>query len=113
MALPTATEVKAYAEKFSDLSDVKVGLFIESASLWVNETKFGRKHKMAVIFMTCHLLEIDSRNGAGGAIASESVGELSVSYNLGGSGDSELDDTSFGRQFKSLRKTIGAGPIVL
>jgi hypothetical protein len=113
MATPTAAEVKAYAEKFSGLTDVKVGLFIESASLWVNETKWGRKHKMGMILMACHLLEVDQRSGAGGAIASESVGELSVSYNLGSKADSELDDTSFGRQFKSLRKTLGITPIVL
>lgn len=113
MALPTATEVKAYAEKFSDLSELKIGLFIENASLWVNETKWGRKFKMGVILMTCHLLEVDSRNGAGGAIASESVGELSVSYNNGTKSDSELDDTSFGRQFKNLRKTLKITPIVL
>lgn len=113
MALPTATEVKTYAEKFSDLSDSKVSLFIENASLWVNESKWRTKYKFAVILMSCHLLEIDSRNGSGGAIASEGVGELNVSYNLGSKADSELDDTSFGRQFKSLRRTLSITPLVI
>ena len=112
MALPTATEVKSYADKFSTTADSKVTLFIENASLWLNETKWGRKYKMGVILMACHLLELDSRGGAGGAIASESLGEASVSYALG-KAESELDDTSFGRQFKSLRKTLPITPFVL
>lgn len=108
----TPTEVKAYAEKFTSLSDPKVQLFIDAAALWLNEGKWGRKFKQGWIFMTCHLLEVDSRMGASGQITSESVGELSVSY---GSvpNDDELNDTSYGRQFVSLRRTIRFTPMVL
>lgn len=107
-----AEDVKAYAPDMSIHSDERIELFIEFANSWVNEGQWGAKFKLAIILMTCHLLTMAARNGAGGAVASEKVGDLSVTYTQGNPDDT-LGTTSHGQTFQQLKRTIKKTPLVV
>ena len=108
----TAAQVKAFAAEFATVSDAKVDLYISYAGLFLAENKWKNRYTFGVILMACHLLSLSGRTGAAGALSSERVGDLSVSYSSS-AGDDELRTTSYGEQYISLRKTITTTPIVL
>jgi len=110
----TPQDIKAFAAELENETDERINLFIEYGLSFVNETKFGRKFKLAHVLITCHLITAAGRGGNGGGVTSESVGELSRSYGqTTGSGTDELATTSFGQQFIALRKTLLRTPLVV
>ncbi len=108
----TAAQVKQFAPEMEAQTDPRVELFIEYAENWVDEGQWGRKYVQAIILMSCHLLTMAGRAGASGAIASENVGSLSVSYG-GSNPDDGLSVTSYGQLFQQLKRTIKKTPLVV
>ncbi len=114
METVTASDIKAFAKEFEGENDTRIELFVEYATAFVNENKWGRKYKLALILIACHLLTLGDREGNGGPVTAESVGELSRSYGqTTGSEDPELASTSYGQQFLSLRKTLVITPLIV
>lgn len=109
----TAEDVKAYATEYAQANDTRIELFLEYSDNFINEEFWGRKYKMAKVLMTCHLMKMDERNGTGGAITSERVGDLQVAYAAPDAKNGELGSTSYGQTFLSLRKTLTITPMVL
>lgn len=111
MSIPTAAEVKAYAPEFASTADLRIDLFVGFAGDFVSQDQFGSKAKHALILVSCHLMTMADR-GAAAEVASEKVGDLSVNYAVNTSGD-EWDNTSYGKSFKALKRTIKRTPLVV
>lgn len=108
----TPEHVKSYAPEFESVADARVELMLEYAENFLSESKWKTKYKMGKILMTCHLLAIGDREGSAGAIASESIGGMSVSYATPDTNEA-LNSTSHGQMFLKLRKSIATSPIVV
>jgi len=74
---------------------------------------FGTRTNDAIALLVLHWLALDARNGggvggAGGAITSETEGQLSRSYGGGmiNNNDNELASTSWGLELLRLRNTM-------
>lgn len=109
----TVQNVTDVAPELSTQSPERIELFIEYARLFLCEDKFGEKAKFAVILLTAHLLTLANRGGQGGAVSSESVGDLSRSFATGDMSDGEYGQTSYGQMFLRLRKSLVTTPIIV
>ena len=97
--------------------DARVELFIADAVATVNAK--CPNFDLMVCYLTAHLLTIGTQSANGNtsttkAVASESVGDVSVSYG-GASGDDSNDNfysTNYGQRFLDLRKNCIGRPIV-
>ena len=110
----TPTEIKVKFPEFVSLDDAFIQIMINDALLMVNQTAWISKSKTAIEYMTAHLLELSSRAGNAGVVACEKVGDLSRSYSVASAeaGSGSLGETSYGKFFLSMRKTIPKGPII-
>jgi hypothetical protein len=110
----TAQDIKNYAQEMQSEGNQRIEMFIEFGRLFVSETKFGAKSKLGIILITCHLITMANRDGTGGAVTSERVGELARSYGqASGNSNQELASTAYGQQFLMLRKTLVITPLVV
>lgn len=116
----TVPEVTAFAPEF--IGDSRISAFIDLARLYVSESRYGAKAKHAIILMTCHLLKkipitAAASTVATGAISSEKVGEIQVSYDNvqveGSALDQVLATTTYGQQFLMLKGMIYKTPFVV
>ena len=96
------------AERFNALRDI--------ASEFVNEKVFGEKAKYATALYIAHILKVGERQGISGSVISERVGDISRSYSDPNSnasyGKSGLEDTSYGKQFVAVRRSVLKTPII-
>lgn len=104
--------VRAIAPEFKSRSDSDITVALGTAEAWLDECVWGCKYDTGQAYMAAHILAIADRDGAGGPISSESVGGVSVSYGTSGDSDEELNSTSYGQMFVSLRRTLVTGPLV-
>lgn len=110
----TQSDITNVAPELAGESPERVNIFIEYAGLIVCCKKWGKKAKLATILMVAHLLTMSNREGKGGAVTSETVGDYSQSYGSGTSaGNEELGSTSYGTQYLMLRKTLLASPLIV
>jgi len=109
----STTDVFKYAPELASTTSGVAQVYLGLALNFVNEQKWGRKYVQAVCLMTAHLLTLQIRKSSAGAITSESVGELSVSYSTPSTGDEELKSTIYGAAYFMLRKTLSFSPVVL
>lgn len=91
---------------------------LEDVALQVNAAAWGARYDLGCKLLAAHLATVAQRGGAGpaGAIASESVGDVSVSYATAASppAGSGLEATTYGREFARLsRLTMGRLAIVI
>ena len=100
------------ASKFKDKNRTDVEKAAVLAELQVTEGVWRKKAPYAVALMTAHILEMDGRKGRAGGLSSTSVGSLSKSFG-GVTPTDSLDTTSFGIEFKRLRKQIAVSPFVV
>ena len=109
---------EAIAPEFAGLTsttqrDTLAGL----AQNQVSSDIWGKHYDHAVALLTAHMMKIASKNGSSGAVQTEKVGDVSVSYNTAAlafvtKGD-ELQATSYGQEFKRLRKQILRTPVIV
>lgn len=102
-------------DEFKDVNAKKIEAFIELASNRLsNPSVWGNKIKEATAFLAAHMLastggEGGSGGGIGGAITSESVGDLSRGYSqvsLSSNGNDETYAlTRYGLQYLELRRS--------
>jgi len=112
-----AASFKVFFPEFSSVDDARVDIFLTNGKLRVSQKVFNTTYELAVFYLAAHMLATSINNensgGAGtgnkGAVSSEKVGDLSISYGSissgGGSGSSaQLIETSYGREYIQLRK---------
>lgn len=121
--VPTATSMKLKFPEFADTNDVTLEFAIEEASMTVTDA-WDVQGSLALMYFAAHLvaagkvaaLALDG--GSGGAIASESIGRMSISYKTSTSSNSDAtaDDMStstYGRRYIELRALNFGGPIII
>lgn len=108
----TAADVISFAPELESEGTTRIELMLEHSDNFLNEGRWGRKFKLAKILLTCHILTIGKRNGASGAVVSESLGDQSIAFSSPDSNEM-LNLSHYGQQYLALRKTLGSSPLVL
>jgi hypothetical protein len=111
MAFPNALFV-VLAPEYKDVASATLELVGAEAARFVNTSVWGGKADLGVVYMTAHMLKMAERRGTGGQVTQEKVGELSRSYAQGEKTD-DLDQTSYGKEFKRVRSTLQISPFVV
>lgn len=85
--------------------------FIALAETQINRCWFVGKEDYAVALMAAHLLSVFTstyrKDGTGGSVTSKREGDLSISFASFSSGDSDLNQSSYGLQLQRLMKAGG------
>ena len=101
-------------------TDPTIECFLEQAALRLCASAFGILFEQATIYLAAHLLLISPEGGsgtagAGGSVTSKKTGDEAISFGSivslvsGASmGDADLMNTSYGRQFISIRDSRAA-----
>ena len=119
MATCTPTDFRLRFPEFDEPTypDARVQLFIEDATATVNTN--CPNSDLMICYLTAHLLKVGTQSADGDSgtiksVASESVGDVSMSYG-GASGDNPSDNfygTIYGQRFLDLRKNCIGRPII-
>lgn len=93
----------------------KLGRFIGYAAEDVNREFFGTRADRATAYLAAHMLARSAASSsAAGAVTSEKVGDVSVSYAVNSAaGAADLATTSYGSEFVRLRKACYKGPFAV
>lgn len=118
----TSTEFFNYFPAFeSCVSPDTVDVWLELACQYVDYDVWGDKAKFGHALVVAHNLTYlgvteEAVATASSALKREKVGDLEVEYQNESSGSKDLDgldSTPYGRQFKTLRRTIIMTPLVV
>ena len=98
----------------------RIGLFLSDAQAEVSQVRWGKLYDRGVMALTAHLLKLkaDAEFSGGAAnrnLASESAGELSVSYAApipANGSDDFYQLTAYGQEYLRLRRLVGVGVMV-
>ena len=71
---------------------------------------FGEQRNYAIALLVLHWLELETRGGAAGAIASEKEGDLARSYAVNKKSIGELDSTKWGAELGRIRASLIFSP---
>lgn len=103
--------VRDIAPELATEPEARLQTFLDFAALSINSSVWGAKADFAQALLAAHYLTMANRGGAGGALTSEKVGDLSRSY--GQLEGAELyGATAYGMQYVQLRKTLVITPMV-
>lgn len=85
MAAWTSADVKKIASEFDAVLQPDIDYFIDMAQRQIDDVAFGERARDAGAFLTAHLMTVCNVLGEGnaaatGAVASVTVGQVSVSY---------------------------------
>ena len=72
----------------------------------ISESIFGSKYDLAIALLTAHWMKQGDMGGAGGLLTQEKVGDLSRTYQQPSLEATDLDSTSYGTQFKRIRRQV-------
>lgn len=106
--------------EFAEIDESRLGIFIENAQMEISQKAWGKLYERGLLALTAHLLRLnqlatESQGEANRPLASESVGELSASYQgstiTGTNADYQL--TAYGQEYLRLRKLVGVGVMVV
>ena len=99
------------ATEFAAVDVERLDRFIGYAAEEVNREFFGTKADRATALKAAHMLSMSARGSNAGAVTSERLGDMAVSYAqpVSTSGN-ELLTTSYGAEFIRLMKTCHPGP---
>ena len=120
----TPTTIKARYTEFSSIGDATVQVYLDDATLELNESQWGDLYDRGLSALTAHLLAIANRNAAssgmgvsiGGALTSRAVGSVSVSFSTASSTSSVEDfylSTVYGADYWRLCKVVGLGMVAV
>lgn len=114
MALSDKTPKQVFAiiaPEFASLPPETIEGWLEIAGNWVDQGKWGSKYSTGLAYMAAHLIATSEKGGAAGAVTSERVGNVAVSYAAPNSDDA-LASTGYGATFLSLRRSLVRSPMV-
>ncbi len=120
-------EVRARYPEFGavDYPDDRVQLAIDDATVFVEESRYGKFYTQAVAALAAHFLVSNMsaiRYAAGGStsapgsIKSESVGDVTVTYVEGSKAvvaGASYSDTPYGQRFEQIRRMVRIGVMVV
>lgn len=106
--------------EFGKTDAKRIGLFLSDAQAEVSKVRWAKLYDRGVMALTAHLLKLsaDAEISGGAAnrnLASESAGELSVSYTapISANGSDDFYQlTAYGQEYLRLRKLVGIGVMV-
>ncbi|TYA25093.1 DUF4054 domain-containing protein [Aggregatibacter actinomycetemcomitans] len=106
--------------EFGKTDAKRIALFLSDAQAEVSKVQWGKLYDRGVMALTAHLLKLsaDAEISGGAAnrnLASESAGELSVSYTapISANGSDDFYQlTAYGQEYLRLRRLIGVGVMV-
>lgn len=123
---PTREEFLARFPIFADKDEAVVDACLLEATNTVDTSWREVDYAPAIMYLAAHLLAVDnsaegesvSVGGGGGAIASESFGGMSISYDGGGAAadaaaKSQWGSTEYGRRFYAMVKRNKPGPVTI
>lgn len=118
--MPDVTQLKQRYPELENADDTLIGIFIEDAKMEISQARWGRLFERGVLALSAHLYRLNqlsqlNEGGAVKAIASESAGELSVSYQAPSLTGTQADYalTAYGQEYLRLRKLVGVGLMVV
>lgn len=99
----------------TDYPDARIQLFIDDAEATINSK--CPNYDLMVAYLTAHLLLLSTRTDAGDtttnkSVASESVGDVSVSYASNSDGVESFYSTAYGQRYLDLRKNCIGRPLI-
>jgi len=121
VTVPTATSIKLRFPEFRDVDDSVVEFAIEEARLGVS-SGWSVGYNVALAYLAAHYVASavaaseSGGTGSDGAIASESIGRMSISYRQGVNANAAQDDltsTSYGRKYQELVDRNFGGPVIV
>jgi len=104
---------KKVAPEYSTLTQGSLSLLIAEVDREVTTSVWGEKAPLASAYLLAHMIKMTERNGRVGGVTSETVGSLSRSYGGLSTISGELDLTSYGTQFKRIRRQLVISPFVV
>jgi len=108
----TANDIRDHFAEFADLSDTVINRWLEQAVRRVNPTQWGEKADDAVLWLTGHLLKLQSALACGmqapsGPVSQHKVGDLWVSFKIPDKmGATFLAATTYGQYYLTLQTGI-------
>jgi hypothetical protein len=123
LAIPTATSIKMRFKELGDVDDPVVEFAIEDARADIGDgSNFAVNADLALVYLAAHYVACSVQNansggsGGTGAIASESIGRLSISYARDATKpEATADDkesTSYGRRYLEIVGGNFSGPVI-
>lgn len=112
--MSTPALVKVIAPEFVERSSANIQVFLDVAAVKMDPDVWGDKYAYGMAYLACHLMSMSVREGIGGAVIREQVGEISQSYSSPIS-DGKRDQflaSSYGAEFLSLRNSVVITPLV-
>ena len=107
------------APEYAAKTDEQIEPFADEAELEVAPSKWGKFEPRGLALMTAHLMKMadistaKASQSSGSRIKKVKVGDLAREYQDAKKGDDTLDLTTYGEEFKRLRKRILKGPIFI
>ena len=114
----TPAEFKAIYPKFTSENDVRVQVFIDQAAVELDVDRWGDLYQRGLGLLTAHILTAESQDAATATSAvadlttQKKVGDVSVSRSeamLQAQAGDPLMRTTYGQEFKRLRRMVGVG----
>lgn len=106
---------KAYivdlAPEFAAVDSGRIDRLVSIAILQVNASRWLTKTDLGVAYLVCHMLKLAANFGSG-VVTSKKIGDLQVDYAVVGANTDPYSLTSYGIEFKRIRASIMAGPLV-
>lgn len=109
----TAQSLTGYFPEFSTETPQRISLFAAEAGNFINASVYGAKANFALHCMTAHLITMANRRGVSGIVTGETVGPISTTYSgaTGTADPTDLDETSYGRMLKGMKRSVLRTPI--
>lgn len=107
MASVNATTLKLRFPEFASEADATVEFAIEDAARGFDSTAWGTDMNLALSYLSAHLLQVAiERRGSGQVLASERIGEISMTYREPRqlADASDLTTTAYGSRYLDLAR---------
>lgn len=99
--------------EYASMSKPDVKTVAGVAALSIKESLWGTdKGNLALIYATAHMIKMGERNGSGGQVTSEKVGDLARTFSANSGSEEYWDSTSYGQEFLRIRKQIVTSPFI-
>jgi hypothetical protein len=113
----TREHVKELGQELAAMPDATLDAAVRRAKLQLNPDVLPNLEVagLAGAYLAAHLATVTTRRGANGAVASESVGDVSRTYAAprGAGGEGELDSTPYGQAYRDLIRRCVVGMAIL
>ncbi len=118
MAATPAT-LKAELTAFTSVADGTVQKWLDRAAKMMSSDRWGDLYDDGQTFLAAHLMAcaglVAGVGAAAGAVKSKTVGPISITYEQAAASiaDADLERTTYGRTYKTMRSTLVIGPMAL